>query len=135
MMRRVEKVLKNGTVKTYLDKHLHSFDDKPSIHQADGTMTWHRYGQMHRDNGPCFVHIDGRKLWRKNGVYHRLDGPALICTFNNIPRLQYLYYIDGEEYYFDEWLEKSSLSDEIKVMSKLAGYVVDKNGNKCKNCT
>ena len=56
----------------------------------------------------------GTKIWRNSrGQCHREDGPAL--EFANGKKY---WYINGIDYSFefDEWLAKSQMSDEEKVM-------------------
>jgi len=48
---------------------LHRDDDQPAIIQADGTMHWYQYGNLHRTQGPSRIYPDGRCEWYNNGVH------------------------------------------------------------------
>ena len=57
---------------------------------------------------------DGTKAWRSEGGFHRLDGPAIEHSDGNLS-----WYLDGEPYSFDEFLELTPISPEDKFMLKL----------------
>ena len=45
---------------------------------ADGSQSWYKDGQLHREDGPARIWADGSQQWFKDGLLHRLDGPARI---------------------------------------------------------
>jgi len=51
---------------------------------------------------------------RKDGQMHCENGPALECTDGT----KY-WYLNGNHYTFEEWLEKLNISDEEKVFLRL----------------
>lgn len=44
----------------------HSFRDKPSQVQGDGSKVWHRNGKLHRENGPAYECASGRNYYYYN---------------------------------------------------------------------
>jgi hypothetical protein len=66
---------------------------------SKGSKNWYKNGKRHREDGPAYEGYDGLKVWYKDGKKHRLDGPA-------IEDVDYkAWYIDGLEYYKDEYFE------------------------------
>jgi hypothetical protein len=68
------------------------------------------------DNEPTLTIYKGRdKFWRLNGKLHRVDGPAFEYADGHKS-----WYLDGESYSFDKWLEANNfISEEEKLMLKL----------------
>lgn len=51
---------------------------------------------MHRLDGPAFIHHNGYKEWWKDGKFHREDGPAIIrCKYDNFSP-KYEWWINDE---------------------------------------
>jgi hypothetical protein len=65
---------KNGTIHTFKDDKLHSYNDLPAVEYADGT-----------------------KYWYKNGEIHRLTGSAISYSYREA------YYINDKELTKDEY--------------------------------
>jgi len=62
----------------------------------------------------CIEFPNGCKVWKVNNLYHREDGPALKYsneTFN--------WFLNGIKYSFEEFIEKTPISDEEKVFLRL----------------
>lgn len=49
-------------------------------HFDDGTISWYKDGEIHRENGHAVEFSDGTKKWCINGKLHREDGPAIEWT-------------------------------------------------------
>jgi len=62
----------------------------------------------------CVEFADGSKGWFVKGLYHREDGPAIL-TYNG----EKYWYLNGQLYYFEEWLKLTPISDEEKVFLRL----------------
>ena len=73
------------------DDNLHR-TDVPAVILADSYQAWYQHGLRHRANGPAVEWPDGHKEWCLRGKYLS----------------------------FDQWLDKVDMSDEEKVMMKLA---------------
>ena len=84
-------VNKNGSIYTYLNDKLHSFNDQPAFIRANGDKFWHKYGQIHRGGDkPAIVYVDGRRCWFWRNERHRE---------NNLPAIEDGYkswYIHGK---------------------------------------
>ncbi len=53
---------------------LHSFNDRPAIHDDEGALRWYKHGLLHRDDGPAVEHLNGyRESW-VDGVFIRAHG-------------------------------------------------------------
>lgn len=88
----------DGTVRTYLDGQLHSFDDDPAVLTREGRRLWYKNGKLHRDNDlPACIFVHD-KFWYKDGVYHRDD---------NKPAIE---YADGRKYWYKMGVVYSSRS-------------------------
>lgn len=61
---------------------------------ADGTKSWYRYGELHRENDrPAIERADGSKEWWRNGKRHRdTSQPAVIGPANSTIKE---YWING----------------------------------------
>ena len=80
----------------------------------DGTKWWYKDGNLHRLDGPAFEGVDGSKAWFKNDGLHREDGPAV-----ERPDGDKAWWLNGEDYSFDDWLEKLNISYEDKLFLQL----------------
>jgi hypothetical protein len=90
--------------------------DNPEIDE-DGSKFWWVGLQLHRIDGPAIEWADDGKEWWVSGIRHRTDGPA--CEWPD-GRVTQRWYLNGEKYKFDEWLDvNSDLTHEQKVMMKL----------------
>jgi hypothetical protein len=110
----------NPVINEYGDKRwydtqrrLHRADGPAAIY-ADGTKSWYQHDKRHRDDGPAVEHPSGDKSWYQYGVRHRDDGPAMELACGS----KY-WYLNNRSISFDEWLDRSDMSDEDKVMMKL----------------
>ena len=45
---------------------------------SDGTQSWYKNGEFHRDDGPAVIWNNGSQLWYKDGILCRENGPAVI---------------------------------------------------------
>jgi len=62
----------------------------------------------------CIEYSNGNKCWRVNLLYHHEDGPAIEYADGNK-----LWFLNGVEYSFERFLEKTSITDEEKIFLKL----------------
>lgn len=65
--------------KTFLDSGctvLHSFDDKPAIHDHHNALEYYRNGKIHRDHDKPAYMNSCVKLWYNHGKLHRDVYPA-----------------------------------------------------------
>tara|TARA_B110000238_G_C15948575_1_gene362191 strand:+ start:115 stop:402 length:288 start_codon:yes stop_codon:yes gene_type:complete len=84
------------------------------IEFSNGDKIWFLNGKIHRTDGPAVVRTDGINIWYLNGDLHRTDGPSV-----DRPDAVTRFHLYGCAYTFDEWIGRSSLTDEEKVMMKL----------------
>jgi len=60
-------------------KKMEDFCHSPIAVDTNGfSKTWHRYGKLHRDDGPAVESPDGMQMWYREGKLHREDGPAIV---------------------------------------------------------
>jgi hypothetical protein len=86
-------------------------DHKYTIYQDGNITMYYRYGCLHREKGAAYIdHTVNRKIYYRYGKIHRNDGPADIIEneFSD-------FYLNGERYNFDEWVNKTNASDEVKA--------------------
>ena len=55
--------------------------------------------EFHREDGPAVEYYTGEKSWYIHGGRHRIDGPAVMLREN------YMWFLDNEEYNFDDWIK------------------------------
>jgi len=68
-----------------------------------------------KNNGAFCVEYElGGKDYYFYGMLHREDGPAVEYSNGALD-----WYLNGLFYLFEEWLEKTSLKDEEKILLKL----------------
>jgi len=79
-----------------------------------GNIQYTLYGELHREDGPAFIHADGTQMWWLNGKCHREDGPATIWEDGS-----QFWYINGKIYDFDDYCKQLKLSEEVIVFLKL----------------
>ena len=84
------------------------------IEYLNGTKEWWVGDKLHREDGPAWVGSDGTKAWWVGGKQHREDGPAVEWANGD-----YIWYLNGNIYTFDEFLEKTPISREEKIVLKL----------------
>jgi hypothetical protein len=85
------------------------------IIDSAGNQRWlDSENNTHRDGGPALIRPDGAAFWFQHGDLHREDGPAAIYASGKVR-----WVLNRHSYSFDEWLEKTPISDEQKVMLKL----------------
>ena len=94
----IDTVYSNGD-KEWRDKNfnLHRLDGPAFIHSG-GDIEWFKHGIRHREDGPAVEKNNGYKFWYQNGYRHRLEGPAIEGT--DIPDF---WYLNGEEYTEEEF--------------------------------
>ena len=102
------QVFNNGNKYWYQNDKLHRTDG-PAVEYSSGYKEWWKNDKLHRENGPAIEYADGSKSWWLNHKRHRTDGPAI--EYANGKKY---WYIDGNEYSFSEWCEKTNLSREEK---------------------
>jgi hypothetical protein len=44
---------------------------------VNGSKSWYRNGQCHREDGPAVEYANGDKEWYQNGKLRREDGPVI----------------------------------------------------------
>ena len=89
----------------------HSFNDEPAIVYYNGSMYWYHHGKFHRDNDlPAIIYYDGSKAWYQHGEFHRETDAAIIYSDDCKQ-----YWLDGKQYYFDEWIKLTPIPEEDKI--------------------
>jgi len=73
-----------------------------------------RNSNENRSIHDIIVDNERSKYYYNNGKRHRENGPAIIY-YNGDVR----WYLNGIKYSFEEWIEKTSLTDEEKIFLKL----------------
>jgi hypothetical protein len=70
-------------------------DESHTEEWGDGTLTWLKKGEYHRDGDkPAYIGTDGRLAWYKNGLAHRDDDkPAVIGADASLE-----WYKNGKEH-------------------------------------
>ena len=71
---------------------LHSFNDEPAVHYSDGTMVWYRKGKIHREKGPAIINKSYKEYWLNDVIYD-----------------------------FNEWVNKLTVPDHVKLEIILRG--------------
>lgn len=89
-------------------------DSKEYKTLPNGIKTWHRHGNLHRDNRPAVIWPNGKEEWFRDGRRHREDGPAIISSNGNIS-----WYLGNRSYRFSKWIELTSATNDIKIALKL----------------
>lgn len=74
-------------------------------------------GRLHREDGPAVIYETGEWEYYQHHQPHRIDGPAL--KYFVAGRWVYYWRLNGIHYSFDQWLEKTPISDEDKTLLKL----------------
>ena len=73
----------NGTQSWWRDGELHREDGPALVVPDTGAFPsaareeWYRHGKLHRADGPALTTAWGRQEWFVDGKLHRLDGPAV----------------------------------------------------------
>jgi hypothetical protein len=126
-------------------KVLHREDGPAVIYYGGIQKRWHRYGKLHRVDGPAIIvgsfleewytdgkrhRLDGpavewfngsrgvgRAEWWVNGLCHREDGPAVTCNGN------FEWYLNGWELTKEQWFE--ALSPERQQVMLFSEYFVN----------
>jgi hypothetical protein len=77
---------------------------------ADGSKSWYRNDERHREDGPAVEYANGSKFWFLNGKLHREDGPAY-------------EYADGEKqwWYHGKQLDCNT-QEEFERLMKLRAF-------------
>lgn len=71
---------KDGTVSWYRFGKLHR-DDGPAVERKNGDSVWYKNGKIHRDGKPAVENADGTEKWYCEGQLHRDGGPSI--TYSN----------------------------------------------------
>ena len=74
-------------------------NESTMIQTHDGSKTWWKDGEIHREDGPAFENEDGSNIWVRMGKIHREDGPA-VERADGINR----WFLFGKEYNCVEWM-------------------------------
>jgi len=62
----------DGSKTWHKNGQFHRDNDLPAAFYSDGTKFWYRNGKRHRDNDlPAVIYPDGTKIWYQNGKRHR----------------------------------------------------------------
>lgn len=101
-----------GTQHWYQNGELHKTDG-PAVVYTDGTQLWFLNGERHRTDGPAEIYADGTQRWFLHGEAHRTDGPAIIADYG------YLWFLNGEHYEFEDWLEAIGVDEATKTLLRL----------------
>lgn len=64
-------VTKAGSIKTYKNGKLHSYNDDPAIIFSTGSKMWYLEGKKTRIGGPAETYSDGRIMWWLDDVLLR----------------------------------------------------------------
>jgi hypothetical protein len=87
----------------------------------NGTQSWWKDDELHREDGPAVIWPNGTQFWYINGKYHREDGPAIIRPDGT----QY-WYINDKEITNDItiWakernIDLNNMSDDDKIILKI----------------
>jgi len=79
----------------------------------DGTISWYKNGEIHRENGHAVEFDDGTKKWLINGKLHREDGPAIEWA-----RGKHEWYLNDKqlsEEEFNSWKLQRELTKELSL--------------------
>lgn len=112
-------------------------DDIGDGHYYFSCARYNDEGMFHtEDNRPAIIFFQKTpqldeprvitQVWHQHGQKHRLDGPAHIEE--EFGSIEYQWWLSGEEYSFDKWLNNSSLPDEDKFILKLKYMGEENNG-------
>ena len=88
-------------------------DEMPALVLGLDSPVYHINGCIHRKNNPAYIEIDGTEHWFCRGEYHREDGPAIYGPDDAH------WYLDNEEFDFDEWAKLVELDDTDKLFYTL----------------
>jgi len=81
-------------------------------------ISYEKYNRLFEEESKkpyCVEYDNGIKDWKVNGKYHREDGPAVEYDDDG----DKFWFLNDVEYSFEEWLEKTPISDEEKILLKL----------------
>ena len=90
-----------------------------------GDVFWLDYDNpdyFHRLDGlPAVEFADGYKAYWENDKRHRIDGPAIVYSNGDVE-----YWIEGANYFYEEWLEKVSPKKEMTIaeIESVLGYSI-----------
>jgi hypothetical protein len=65
---------------------------------SNGSKTWYKDGEFHRDDGPAVEWYNGTKSWWLNGKRHREDGAAVVRANGKRE-----WWLDGANYTKTDW--------------------------------
>lgn len=94
----------------YFKNTLHREDGPAAIYNG-GPQVWYKYGLRHRTDGPALIHRNNSQFWYQKNLLHRDDGPAVI-----LPNNSYRWFLQDIPYKFNDWLEKTCLSESEKTL-------------------
>jgi hypothetical protein len=90
-------------------------DESKCFILPSGAQEWRLGYLIHRTDGPAFITTYGYQAWFQYGLLHRTDGPASYWT--TYAGME--WWLNGERYSFDKWLEETPIDDERKLLLKL----------------
>ena len=90
-------------------EQLHN-DAHPAVITPDGYHLWYRHGRIGRADGPSVETPAGSRYWFDGQELHRTDGPAVEHSSG-----MKLFYLNGRELSFEDWLKRTELPKEKKV--------------------
>jgi hypothetical protein len=85
--------------------------------RRDNNRGWniHYYGAKRQPNGSYILPDSGTIHWYNDeGDFHRTDGPA-VTRLNGCSS----WYLNGNRYPFKEWLPRTPIPDEQKLLLRL----------------
>jgi len=77
------------------------------------------FGAVEQPDGSYITEYGDIKWFNKDGEVHREDGPAAVYFDGLDTAKGHIWWLNGNNYSFDEWLIKSNTSDEVKMMLRL----------------
>ncbi len=126
----IVNIVVNYTHVTQFCGRKHSIVDQPSQRSISGdTLRWHRFGALHRVNGPAFVYnnqVGGNEYhaWYRNGKVHRDGGEPAIIT------LEWKRWMRNGEYYRDNDLPTEEYASGTKVWYQGKSRRMHRDGDK-----
>lgn len=102
-------IMKDGSLQWRICNGPLHREDGPAYISPNGRIVWCWNGRHHREDGPAQLTPEGTMFWNRHGFLHREDGPAIIHKSGIIE-----WWLNDSMVSFDRWLDKSTISDDIK---------------------
>jgi hypothetical protein len=86
------------------------------LNNIDNNRWWniHHYGAKRQPNGSYIIASGTIHWYNDKGEYHRDNGPAITRPLGRSS-----WYLNGKRYPFNEWLTRTPISDEQKLLLRL----------------